>query len=86
MRFLDLTVPTIITVFDNGRVTRRVSNLPSATPGLHSTERLCAGEAHQRNQSSEVCEQGMTVQGWPVHERDWKREILRTTFNPDDDY
>ena len=81
MRFLDLSVPTIITVFDNGRVTRRVSNLPSATPGLHSAERLCAGEAHQRNQSSKVCEQGMTV-----HEGDWKREILHTTFNPDDDY
>jgi hypothetical protein len=28
-----------------------------------------------------VQEEGWTVQGWPVHQTDWKREILRSVVD-----
>jgi hypothetical protein len=33
---------------------------------------------HQRSETSIVRDDEWTVTGWPVHELEWKREILRT--------
>ena len=79
-RMLDLDEPTIITIFDQGRVTRRSSNSGFSPPALKHCERHCWHEAHESRRSSRQEEQGLAVQCWPVHEQGWKREVLRTTL------
>ena len=79
-RMLDFPSPLVITVFDNGRQTWRLCNLPSRLPPLTPTERECWQNAHQTSHAnSRECDL-CTVQAWPIHETNWKREILRTTF------
>ena len=77
-RLLDLPEPTIITVFDHGRLTRRRSNLHERFPRLQAVERDCWSEVRRQNRPVEIHQHGLTVQGWPIHETTWKREILRT--------
>lgn len=83
LRLLDQSEPTIITIIDNGRITRRKFNGNGPVPQIHNTERFCAAEAHRENQPTIISEENMTVQGWPVHEERWRREILRTTLSTD---
>ena len=77
-RFLDGPRQSIVTIFDNGRITRRLVNRPGRPPGLQRVEQDCQAEVHRRNRPIELREQGLAVQGWPVHEPNWKREILWT--------
>jgi len=77
-RLLDGPQQSIVTIFDNGRITRRLANCPGRPPGLQRVEQDCRAEVHRRNCSVELREHDLTVQGWPIHEPDWKREILRT--------
>lgn len=79
LRLLDRSEPTIITIFDQGALTRRESNGPGRPPRLHPVERDCRNEVHRTGRPVEMHEHGLHVQGWPVHELTWQREILRTT-------
>ncbi len=85
-RYLDGEEPTLISLFDQGRLVRRTSNFRARPPRLARVERDCWSEVHRRNQSTECRQQSLIVQGWPVHEPGWRRELLRTTFawDPDD--
>lgn len=78
-RLLDLPIPTVVTVFDHGRPTRRRSNIGGRLPPLQPVERECRQEAHRTNRSVERHTDSLFVQAWPVHQAGWKREILRTT-------
>ena len=76
-RMLDFEPPIVISIFDQGQVTFRRANCCRIAP------RICAEEysAQQRaNISGEPVTHGgeLSVQAWPVHEPQWKREILRT--------
>jgi len=78
-RMLDLDVPVIVTLFDQGRLTWRRSNVPGRVPPLAADESACWQAAHvgghpERRQSGLVLSQV-----WPIHEPTWRREILRTT-------
>lgn len=79
-RLLDLPEPSIISVFDQGRLTRRRSNVHATPPGLHPRERECWRDTHVANVPATVKHEGMTVYGWPIHEPGWNREVLRTTL------
>jgi Zn-dependent peptidase ImmA (M78 family) len=78
MRFLDLPDPCIVTILDNERITRRRSNAWSIRKELTPLEDRCWRWVHERGKPKVLREDEWTVQGWPVHELDWKREILRT--------
>jgi len=78
-RLLDLPEPTVISVFDQGQLTRRVANSTGQAPPLQSFEKQCWIETHRDNRIVERDEFGLTIQVWPIHEENWKREILRTT-------
>ena len=82
-RLLDVPRQSVVTIFDNGRITRRSANRPGHPPRLQPVERKCRAEVHRDSRPVELRDQGLAVQGWPVHERDWKREILRTTTMAD---
>ncbi|MCC7419717.1 MAG: ImmA/IrrE family metallo-endopeptidase [Planctomycetaceae bacterium] len=84
LRLMDLDLPTVITVFDHGQLTRRRSNVAGGTPPLQSVERRAQGDTHLLGIPSELRHGGLRTQAWPIHEPGWKREILRTTPVEDD--
>lgn len=77
-RMLECRPPVIISIFDHCEVYLRRSNLPGRVPPPTPVEMECWQSVHDRNCSEQTCDGPRTVQGWPVHEEDWKREILRT--------
>jgi hypothetical protein len=77
-RMLDFSPAVIVTVWDQGRLTWRRSNLPGRLPPLSSGERACWSEAHHTGQSAQRRERGYVVRVWPIHEPGWPREIMRT--------
>lgn len=79
-RLLDLSEPCIITVFENGRVSRRRSNAWSVTRELSPPERECQQQVQRYSRPCRVCEDGVDARGWPLHTVDWKREVLRTVM------
>jgi Zn-dependent peptidase ImmA (M78 family) len=82
-RFLDLPESCIVTILDNDHITRRRSNAWRVrTRELSPAERECQRYVHTRGESHTVRSEGWTVQGWPVHQADWKREILRSVVEP----
>jgi predicted transcriptional regulator len=83
LRFLDLPQPCVVTVLDNGHVTRRKSNAWRVTRQLQPAEQECQRYVHHYSRPRVVREGGWTVQGWPVHQADWKREILRSVLDED---
>ena len=78
MRLLDLPEPCIITVVDNDHVHRRRSNAWRVRRELAPAERECQRYVNYYSRPKTVRAGGWTVQGWPVHQSDWKREILRS--------
>lgn len=87
MRLLDLPLPTVVTIFDQGRLTRRVANQAGRMPRPQPIERECRLETRRRVRPVEMSDRRLKVQGWPIDEPGWHREILRTVpaMNWDDD-
>jgi predicted transcriptional regulator len=79
-RLLDLPDPCVITIVDNDRVTRRRSNAWPVTRRLAAAEQVCQKRVHDSGRPRTVNKEGWSVRGWPVHQPDWKREILRSVF------
>jgi hypothetical protein len=78
-RLLDLDRPAIVTVFDQGRMTRRRTNQPPGPPRLLPVEECCWNDVRSAGRACSTRGSGVTVRGWPVYENGWKREILHTT-------
>jgi hypothetical protein len=76
-RLLDLAEPCVISVIDNGTVTQRRSNAWRVPRGLTEAESECQRCVHQDSRPRRVRTHGWDVHGWPIHQVDWKREILR---------
>jgi hypothetical protein len=77
-RMLECGIPVIISIFDQGRITFRRSNLPGRTPPPLRIEVRCWRQAHARNRPASKSLGPCRIQVWPVHEEGWKREIIRT--------
>jgi Zn-dependent peptidase ImmA (M78 family) len=80
-RLLDLPEPCIITILDNGQLHRRRSNSPRVKRRLEPAEVECQRYVHEHSRPHVVRQGAWTVQGWPVHQADWKREILRSVVD-----
>ena len=76
-RMLECRPAVIITIFDQGRITFRRGNLPGRIPPPSSTEWSCWRWVHEKNERHEATNGMCIIRGWPIHEEDWKREILR---------
>jgi Zn-dependent peptidase ImmA (M78 family) len=83
LRFLDLPEPCIVTIVDNDHIHRRKSNGPAMSKELSPVEQKCQQYVNKHSRPRIVQEKGWTVQGWPVHQNDWKREILRSVVAED---
>jgi hypothetical protein len=77
-RFLDLTEPCIITIIDNDSVSFRRGVAVRAPKQLVAPEKECQEYVHYYSRPRLVQAEGWSVHGWPVHQTDWKREILRS--------
>jgi Zn-dependent peptidase ImmA (M78 family) len=77
-RLLDLPDPCIITIVDNKHIHRRRSNAWPTRKSLEPPEQECQEYVHYYSRPRVVQEGGWTVLGWPIHQVDWKREILRS--------
>jgi Zn-dependent peptidase ImmA (M78 family) len=82
-RLLDLPAPCLITIVDNDHIYRRRSNAWRVKRELTPAEQACQRYVHHYSRPRVVQEDGWTVQGWPVHQDDWKREILRSVVEED---
>jgi predicted transcriptional regulator len=83
-RFLDLPEPCVVTVVDNGSISRRRSNAwPVKSRELATAEARGQSRAHETGRAQQLRLDGWTVQAWPVHRQDWKREILRSVVDSD---
>jgi Zn-dependent peptidase ImmA (M78 family) len=80
-RMLDLPAPCIITVVDNDHIHRRRSNAWHVRKELEEAEKQCQRYVNYYSRPRVVRANGWTVQGWPVHQSDWKREILRSVVD-----
>ncbi len=83
-RWLDLSAPCIVTVIDNDHVQRRRSNAWRVKRELSEPEQRCQRYVNHYRRPHTVQEDGWTVQGWPVHQADWKREVLRSVIDRDE--
>lgn len=77
-RMLECRPPVIISIFDQGRLGFRRSNVPGRVPPLGPAEAECWQTVHRLGVSQRASEGTRTISGWPVHEPQWKREILRS--------
>jgi predicted transcriptional regulator len=77
-RLLDLDEPCVLTIVDNGAIYRRRSNAWRVRRELAPAERECQRLVHDEGRPHVVRAGGWAVQGWPVHQRDWRREVLRS--------
>ena len=77
-RLLDLPEPCIITILDNEHISRRRSNAWPTKRALLPAEEQCWKYVTQHSRPKVVRDDEWTVTGWPVHELEWKREILRS--------
>lgn len=78
-RLLDLPEPAIMTVLDQGKITRRRSN-QTQVPPWQAQEQQVWEQVHSTAQPHSDLAPPWHVQGWPVHEPEWKREVIRTTW------
>jgi IrrE N-terminal-like domain len=83
-RMLDFGSRVIITIFDHGRQTFRRGNLPFRLPPPTELEITAWRVAHEQSLAATEEDFARRVQSWPVHEPDWKREILRTEWLAED--
>lgn len=77
-RMLECHPPVIISIFDQRAVYFRRSNLVGRVPSPSPAELACWRTVHDGNRPQEAHDGHRTIQGWPIHEDGWKREILRT--------
>ncbi len=80
-RFLDLPEPCIVTIVDNEQVQRRRSNAYAIRRQLEPVELECQQYVNYYSRPRVLRRDAWTVHGWPIHQADWKREILRSVVD-----
>jgi hypothetical protein len=77
-RMLEFSPPIIVTIYDEGAITFRRSNLAGRPPAPSPCERECREEAHRCGWAVHAEDGPTRIDAWPVHEPDWRREVVRT--------
>jgi hypothetical protein len=76
-RMLDCRPTVVVSVFDQGRLQFRRSNVAGRVPPPTRAEIACQCAVHVHGCPSDARHGLSMIRGWPIHERDWMREILR---------
>ncbi len=80
-RMLDFAPPVIISVYDQGELRFRRSNVPGRAPPPGAEEQRCQRMAHEVNEPQTWRGESHSVRAWPIHEANWRREILRAELH-----
>lgn len=80
-RMLECGPAMVLTIFDQGRLYLRRTNRAGRVPALSEPERCLWRRVHQEGRPRRAAGPGYFVQGWPIHEPGWQREILRLAFD-----
>lgn len=80
-RWLDLSDPCIVTIVDNDAIHRRRSNAWPTRRELTDPERRCQQHVSSHSKPHRLRSGNQTIHCWPIHQHDWKREILRTVID-----
>lgn len=76
---LRLDVPTVASVFDQGRLTRRQANTGHCVP-LTEWERAFWNGVHTSARHADETLADSRLQGWAIHDGVWQRELMRVTL------
>jgi hypothetical protein len=76
-RMLECRPAVVISIFDQRRLSFRRSNVFGRVPPPSRAEIECWNGVHERCRPMRNREGPNSVQGWPIHEDGWTREILR---------
>lgn len=85
-RWLDLEVPTFVSVFDQGHLSRRRSNRNLRPPSITPFERDAWETLRETRRAVDVSHSEFRVQGWCVDSPGWQREILVTRLLYDTEF
>jgi Zn-dependent peptidase ImmA (M78 family) len=81
-RMLEMRSGIVITMFDQGRISWRRSNVTARPPDMLAEERAAWQACHKTGVPADIlvdAECGLErVRAWPIHEPEWKREIMRS--------
>lgn len=72
-RMLDFEPPLVISVFDQGQLTLRLSNVPGRVPPPQADELACVQSVRR---TARPARRGTTA-AWPAYEPGWRRELVR---------
>ncbi|MCC7085544.1 MAG: ImmA/IrrE family metallo-endopeptidase [Pirellulales bacterium] len=79
-RMLDYSTPIIVGVYDQNRVIWRKTNVGNRAPKSSQQEIDCRRQAHASGKAV-TTDRPQAIRVWPIHEADWKREILRVEMD-----
>lgn len=82
-RMLEMSPPVLISMFDQGALQWRKSNIAAKPPPLTTAEASVWRVAFESGRATEYEENELPegieqIRCWPIHEPGWRREILRT--------
>jgi hypothetical protein len=80
LRTLESEVSAVVTIFDNGKQTRRLGNLCYRVPDCSPGERACRAKSAESGLPTASVTEEIWIRAWPIHEEGWKREIVRTQW------
>jgi hypothetical protein len=83
-RMIELPDPCIVAIIDNDRVHRRRSGAWRVNRRLSPAEETCRRYVNRNSRPKCIRKDGWTVQGWPIHQANWKREILRSVVDSEE--
>jgi len=78
-RLLDSDKMAVVTIVDKSKISFRRGPQFRPVPGITNDERVCLKIVHDSGKPYQRSGAAMFVQGWAIHEPDWKREILVST-------
>lgn len=76
-RMLECRPTVVISIFDQRRISFRRGNIPGHVPPPLPAEIECWNSIRGRGRPQRTRQGPNIVQGWPIHEEGWEREILR---------
>jgi Zn-dependent peptidase ImmA (M78 family) len=83
-RMLDLPIQVAISIFDNGELTFRRWNREGRIPSPEARELASRREAAENGRPVQT-RSVIRIDAWPIHEPEWRREIVRMELNDDED-
>lgn len=76
-RMLDAERHMVISIYDQGRLTKRRGNTGALRPPVHPLEARLFQRLHDSRRCDHIAEDGIVVDGWPVDEPGWQRDVIR---------